>query len=123
MAGQSTGMRGGGRLSSAIPAVSEASFSNVRTNVVRLLPNGSQHRRLLRLADICAKLYNELNYERRQQFFSSQRVDFEGTWRKYYGRYRGVLGVNAQAVMQKNNEAWSSFFSQLKAKKEGRLPL
>jgi putative transposase len=33
-----------------------------------------------------------------------------------------VLGVNAQAVMQKNNEAWSSFFSLLKLKKEGKLP-
>ena len=30
--------------------------------------------------------------------------------------------ANAQAVMQKNNEAWSSFFSLLKLKKEGKLP-
>jgi len=32
-----------------------------------------------------------------------------------------VLDVNAQAVMQKNNEAWNSFFSLLKSKKEGKL--
>ena len=44
-----------------------------------------------------------------------------GTYKKYYEKYRGVLGVNAQAVIQKNNEAWSSFFSLLKLKKEGRL--
>lgn len=90
--------------------------------MVRLLPNGHQHRRLLRLADVCTRLYNELNYEGRQQFFNGQGVDFEGAWRKYYERYRGVLGVNAQAVMQKNNEAWASFFSLLKLKKEDRLP-
>ena len=97
-------------------------FENRRTNVVRLLPNGHQHRRLLRLADVSAKLFNELNYERRQQFFREGKVDLRGTWDKYYEKYKGILGVNAQAVMQKNNEAWSSFFSLLKSKKEGKLP-
>ena len=108
----------------AIPegGVYEVEFENRRTNVVRLLPNGSQHRKLLKLADISAKLFNELNYERRQQFFHEGKVDFRGTWDKYYEKYKGILGVNAQAVMQKNNEAWSSFFSLLKLKKEGKLP-
>ncbi len=49
-------------------------------------------------------------------------MDLEGTWDKYYERYKGILGVNAQAVLQKNNEAWSSFFSLLKLKREGKLP-
>ncbi|MFP3241810.1 MAG: hypothetical protein RXO53_02020 [Caldisphaera sp.] len=34
-----------------------------------------------------------------------------------YNNYKEELGVNAQAVMQKNNEAWNSFFSLLKLKK------
>jgi putative transposase len=63
-----------------------------------------------------------LNYERRQQFFNHQRVDFRGTWGKYYGKYKNVLGVNAQAVLQKNNEAWNAFFSLLRLKKQGKLP-
>jgi len=100
----------------------EVKSTNRRTNVVRLLPNGAQERRLRRLADACARLWNELNYERRQQFFNHQRVDFRGTWSKYYEKYKNVLGVNAQAVMQKNNEAWSSFFSLLKLRSEGELP-
>jgi len=50
----------------AIPAVAEVEIGNRRTSVVRLLPNGHQERRLLRLADASAKLFNELNYERRQ---------------------------------------------------------
>jgi len=74
--------------------------------VVRLLPNGFQERKLRRLADISAKLFNEVNYERRQQFFRGEKVDFEGTWDKCYEKYKEELGVNAQAVMQKNNEAW-----------------
>ncbi|MEM1610490.1 MAG: transposase [Sulfolobales archaeon] len=122
MVGQSTGMRGGGRPTPAIPAISEAPSSNIRTNVVCLMPNGYQHRKLLWLAYVCARLYNEVNYERRQQFFNGKQIDFVGTYRRYYERYRDILGVNAQEVIGKNNEAWASFFSQLKAMKEGRLP-
>jgi len=102
--------------------VYEVKYTNVRTNVVRLLPNGFQERRLRRLANVSAKLWNELNYERRRQFFRGEKVDFKGTWSKYYEKYKNVLGVNAQAVMQKNNEAWNSFFSLLRLKKEGKLP-
>jgi len=111
-------------ISPAIPeeGIYEVEFKNKRTNVVRLLPNGFQERKLKKLANTSAKLFNEVNYERRQQFFQQQRVDFKGTWDKYYEKYREELGVNAQAVMQKNNEAWNSFFSLLKLKKEGKLP-
>jgi putative transposase len=85
----------------AIPGegVYPVEYKNRRTNVVRLLPNGAQERRLRRLADVCARLWNELNFERRRQFFGGGGVDFRGTWSKYYEKYRGVLGVNAQAVM------------------------
>jgi putative transposase len=102
--------------------VYEVKYRNRRTNVVRLLPNGAQERRLRRLADACARLWNEVNYERRRRFFQQHLVDFKSTWGKYYEKYKGLLGVNAQAVMQKNNEAWNSFFSLLKLKKENKLP-
>jgi len=110
-------------LTPAIPeeGVREIEFKNVRTNVVRLLPNGFQERKLRRLANISAKLFNEANYERRQQFFHGEKIDFKTTWDKYYQKYKDKLGVNAQAVLQKNNEAWSSFFSLLKLKKQGKL--
>ena len=109
----------------AIPGegIKEVEFKNRRTNVVRLLPNGFQERKLRRLANISAKLFNEINYERRQQFFHEGRVDFKGTYDKYYGKYRGELGsANTQQVLNKNNEAWSSFFSLLKLRKENKLP-
>jgi len=111
-------------ISPAIPeeGIYEVKYTNRRTNVVRLLPNGFQERKLRKLADACAKLFNEVNYERRQQFFRGEKVDFKLTWDKYYDKYKDILGVNAQAVLQKNNEAWSSFFSLLKLKKQGKLP-
>jgi len=111
-------------LTPAMPeeGISEVEFKNRRANVVRLLPHGFRERKLRRLAKASAGLFNEINYERRQQFFHGERVDFKGTWNKYYDKYKGVLGVNAQAVMQKNNEAWNSTFSLLKLKKEGKLP-
>jgi len=103
--------------------VSAVRASKKRSNVVRLLPSGAQERKLRRLADASAKLWNELNYERRQQWNGGQRVDLEGTWRKYREKYKGILGPhNTDVVIAKNNEAWGSFFSTLKLKKEGKLP-
>jgi len=74
-----------------------------------------------KLANLSSKLFNELNCERRQQFFKHH-VDFEVTWDRYYGKYKEELGVSAQAVMQKDNEARSSFFTLLKLRREGSLP-
>ncbi|MFP3230231.1 MAG: transposase [Caldisphaera sp.] len=112
-------------ISPAIPdeGIYEVEFGNRRANVVRLLPNGFQERKLERLANITAKLFNEINYERRQQFFHEKKVDFKGTYSKHYEKYKVLLGVNAQQVLNKNNEAWNSFFSLLNLKKEGgKLP-
>ena len=68
--------------------------------MVRLLPNGFQERKLRRLADTSAKLFNEINYERRQQFFHGGRVDLKGTYDEYYGKYKDELGsANAQQVI------------------------
>ncbi|MGC9208687.1 MAG: transposase, partial [Nitrososphaeria archaeon] len=111
----------------AIPAVAENTVevrpSDRRTNKVRLLPRGSAERKLRRLGDLFAKAFNELNYMRRRQLFSGHKIDFEGTARAVYKKYKSVLGsANVQQLINRNNEAWSSFFSLLKAKKEGRLP-
>ena len=67
----------------AIPGegIQEVKHAGRRANVVRLLPSGSQERKLRRLASISARLFNEVNYERRQQFFRGEGVDLEGTYR------------------------------------------
>ena len=95
--GQLLGDEGREPIPPAIPGegIYEVKYTDRRTNVVRLLPSGSQGRKLRRLASVSARLFNEVNYERRQQFFRGERVDLEGTWDKYYERYKGALGVNA----------------------------
>jgi putative transposase len=94
----------------------------VRTVRLRLLPNGSQERKLRRIADATAKLWNELNYARLVQYRETGRVDFEGTEHEFYHRYRSVLGVNAGQVIRLNNSAWKSYFELLKLYRQGKLP-
>jgi len=99
--------------------------SNTRTIRVRLLLSKSQARVLERVADNCAKLWNEVNYERRKLFYEGRLTAkaMKETYEKYYERYKGLLGsAIAQQVLNLNDEAWKSFFELLKAKKEGRLP-
>jgi len=54
-------------ISSAMPeeGISEVKNKDKRTSLVRLLPNGFQERKLRRLANTSAGLFNEINYERR----------------------------------------------------------
>ena len=106
------------------PGVLPLPTGDTRTIQVVLLPTPSQHKKLLHLADITARLWNELNYELRQLFFSG---NFD--WKKvkeiekeYYHRYKTELKVNAGVVIQKLNEAWRSFFDLLKKYSRGQLP-
>jgi len=94
----------------------------MRTVRLRLLPNGPQERRLRKLADATAKLWNELNYARLIQFRASGKVDFKGTGREFYHKYNAVLGVNAGQVINLNNDSWRSFKTLLRLYKQGRLP-
>jgi putative transposase len=78
-----------------------------------LLPSESEHKVLIDIGLICARLYNELNYEKREAFFDGEltRKKNYKINSKYYYKYNEVLGVNAQAVIQKNDEAWKAFFN------------
>jgi putative transposase len=98
---------------------------NSRTVRLRLLPTENEHESLMGIGLTCAKLWNELNYEKRQAFFKgglTQRKNREIN-RKYYYKYNETLGVDAQAVIQKNDETWNVFFKQLDLRKQGRSPL
>lgn len=94
-----------------------------RTVTIRLLPDKDSETKLRVLCSLSSKLWNEVNYARRRMFFEAKRVDLKGTYRTFYEKYKTLIGsVTAQQILNKNNEAWRSFFSLLKAKKEGRLP-
>jgi putative transposase len=95
-----------------------------RTVRLRLLPSESEHKDLMGIGSTCARLFNELNYEKRQAFFKgglTKRRNSEIN-RKYYYKCSETLSVNAQAVIQRNDEAWNAFFKQLDLRKQRRLP-
>ena len=90
-----------------------------RANIFRLRPTREQEARLFQLADNCSKMWNEVNYKRRQSFFSG-RLDWNTI--EFYHRYKSIIGsATAQQIIRKNNEAWKSFFSLLRKWKEGEL--
>ena len=94
-----------------------------RTSVVKLMPDKDDEAKLKALCSLASKLWNEVNYVRRQQFFKNKGVNLKGTYKEFYERYKNLIGsATAQQILNKNNEAWSSFFNLLKAKKEGKLP-
>ncbi|EMA52311.1 IS200/IS605 family transposon protein TnpB [Halococcus thailandensis] len=90
-----------------------------RTNTFDVAPMSDKDAELLhRVLDASASLWNELNYERRQNFTDPD-ID-KPVWETedYRKRYKGVLGsATAQQMIRKNDAAWRSFFA-LKEKGE-----
>ena len=81
-----------------------------RTNTFAVRPLSTEDEQLLRdLLDASASLWNEVNYERRQNFFDGDSVWDTADYRR---QYVGVLGsAIAQQFIRKNSEAWRSFFA------------
>ncbi|ABL87301.1 Protein of unknown function DUF1225 [Pyrobaculum islandicum DSM 4184] len=95
---------------------------SARTVRLRLLPTTAQERKLHKLADAAARAWNEVNYLRRRQFFAKQGVDLRGTYNEIYNRYKRILAPAAlQQILNKNDEAWRSFFALLARLKAGEL--
>ncbi|RLG57087.1 MAG: hypothetical protein DRN88_03135 [Candidatus Hydrothermarchaeota archaeon] len=91
-----------------------------RTNIFKLKPTKEQKRKLFELADNCSRLWNEINYKRRQSFFKGK---INWNTDEEYNKYKQLVGsATAQQIIIKNNEAWRSFFALLKLKQKGRLP-
>ncbi len=83
-----------------------------RTNKFVVVPQSDEDEELLRrLLDASAALWNEINYEHRQNY-----ADPDGDiWdiSEYRGRYGGVLGASTvQQIERKNRKAWKSFFAK-----------
>ena len=67
------------------------------------------HPTLWMLADNCATLYNEVNFERRQAYIRYKR--FKWYPKHLYEKYAPLIGsATAQQIINKNNEAWKSFY-------------
>jgi putative transposase len=81
-----------------------------RTNTFAVRPLTDADEALLRtLLDTSACLWNQLNYERLQNFNEGESVWDTADYRK---QFVGMLGsATAQQVIRKNSEAWRSFFA------------
>jgi putative transposase len=80
-----------------------------RTNAFEVVPQSEADEELLRrLLDASAALWNEITYERRENYADSDGDVWDIS--EYRGRYGGVLGASTvQQVERKNREAWQSF--------------
>ncbi|QDA30603.1 IS200/IS605 family element transposase accessory protein TnpB [Thermococcus indicus] len=78
---------------------------------------------LSKLADAGAKVWNRVNFLRRQQYFKEQIVDFNSTEKTVYEEFKREIGsATVQQIARKNAEAWRSYFSLLRKKRNGELP-
>jgi len=93
-----------------------------RTNTFAVRPLTDADERLLHeLLDASASLWNELTYERRQQFFDGESVWDTADYRK---QYVGSLGsATAQQIIRKNKSAWQSFFALREDGEEASPPV
>lgn len=95
-----------------------------RVNVFRVVPRSELDAECLRrLLDASASLWNETNYGRRQHVTNTD-IDAP-IWEAddHYGEYKGVVGsATAQQVVQKNDQAWRSFFKLKESRDANGLP-
>jgi putative transposase len=94
-----------------------------RIYIVELIVDEETEKRLRQLCDLSVKLWNEINYARLRMRLEKKPIDFKGTYKEFYERYKPLIGsATAQTIIRKNDEAWRGFFELLELKKEGRLP-
>jgi putative transposase len=73
------------------------------------------------LADGCARLWNEVNFQRRQAYILYRK--FSWYPKHLYKKYAPIIGsATAQQIINKNNEAWRSFLKLKRLDKHGKLP-
>ena len=82
-----------------------------RTNKFDVFPQSETEDELLRrLLDASAALWNEVNYERRENYTNPDGDVWDTS--DYRSRYAGLLGAaTVQQIERLNNETWRSFFA------------
>jgi len=94
-----------------------------RTVTLKLQPSKEQEKILFELAHASAIVWNKLNYQRLRQFKEFGKIDFGGTEKEAYHEFKDWIGGSTiQQLARKNAEAWRSFFSLNRKKKNGELP-
>jgi len=93
------------------------------TCMVELVVDEETEKKLKQLCDLSSKLWNEVNYVRLRMWLEKKGIDFDGTYKEFYEKYKPLIGaVTAQTIIRKNGNAWKTFFRLLELRREGRLP-
>ena len=91
-----------------------------RNCTVELVVDEETEKRLRQLCDLSSKLWNEVNYARLRMWLEKRHIDFDGTYREFYEKYRPLIGsATAQTILLRNGNAWKGFFRLLELKKKG----
>jgi putative transposase len=94
-----------------------------RTCIVGLIVDEDAEKRLRQLCDLSSKLWSGVNYVRLRMWLEKKGIDFDGTYKEFYEKYKPLIGaVTAQTIIRKNNDTWKTFFGLLELRREGRLP-
>jgi len=94
-----------------------------RSVTLKLQPSKEQERTLKELILTSSKVWNRINYLRRQEFFDGKLIDFLKTEKIAYEEFKSEIGsATVQQICRKNAESWRSFFSLLRNKRNGELP-
>jgi len=94
-----------------------------RNCTVELVVDEETEKRLRQLCDLSSKLWNEVNYVRLRMWLEERHIDFDGTYREFYEKYKPLIGsATAQTILLRNGKAWKSFFRLLELRREGRVP-
>ncbi|NJE47830.1 transposase, partial [Thermococcus sp. GR7] len=94
-----------------------------RSVTLKLQPSKVQEKALSELVLTSSKVWNRVNYLRIQGFFEGKPIDFLRTEKIVYEEFKSEIGsATVQQICRKNAEAWRSFFSLLRSKRNGELP-
>jgi Protein of unknown function (DUF1225). len=58
---------------------------------VELIVDEDAEKRLRQLCDLSSKLWNEVNYARLKMYLEKKHIDFEGTYREFYEKYKQLI--------------------------------
>jgi len=90
------------------------------TCMVELVVDEETEKKLEQLCNLSSKLWNEVNYVRLRMWLEKKGIDFDGTYKEFYEKYKPLIGaVTAQTIIRKNGNAWRTFFRLLELRREG----
>jgi len=93
-----------------------------RTNTVRVIARRETSAKLTALGKKFVNCWNEVNALRLEQYNRHEPVDFRGTEKVVYEKFKAILhGANVQQMTRKNASAWINYFAMSKMIGEGEL--